>query len=138
MQTENPFLYNLLTPYDQIKFVNAFKTGLKILGKEKCWCMKKIKHSAFEGFNTSKKNKLQYQGKDARELLLYLTGREPTPEKSIIVRKGYCQSPYCLNPSHYYWGTRKDVAYENASINENSIDTFLISKLRKESQKGNQ
>ena len=34
MQTENPFLYNLLTPYDQIKFVNAFKTGLKILGKE--------------------------------------------------------------------------------------------------------
>ena len=51
MQTENPFLYNLLTPYDQIKFVNAFKTGLKILGKEKCWCMKKIKHSAFEGFN---------------------------------------------------------------------------------------
>ena len=33
-------------------------------------------------------------------------------------------------------GTRKDVAYENASINENSIDTFLISKLRKESQKG--
>ena len=32
MQTENPFLYNLLTPYDQIKFVNAFKTGLKILG----------------------------------------------------------------------------------------------------------
>ncbi|BCV00822.1 MAG: hypothetical protein CM15mV37_0670 [uncultured marine virus] len=55
MQTENPFLYNLLTPYDQIKFVNAFKTGLKILGKEKCWCMKKIKHSAFEGFNTSKK-----------------------------------------------------------------------------------
>ena len=136
MQTENPFLYNLLTPYDQIKFVNAFKTGLKILGKEKCWCMKKIKHSAFEGFNTSKKNKLQYQGRDARELLLHLTGREPTPEKSIIVRKGYCQSPYCLNPAHYYWGTRKDVAYENASINENSIDTFLISKLRKESQRG--
>ena len=136
MQTENPFLYNLLTPYDQIKFVNAFKTGLKILGKEKCWCMKKIKHSAFEGFNTSKKNKLQYQGKDARELLLHLTGREPTPEKSIIVTKGYCQSPYCLNPAHYYWGTRKDVAYESASINENSIDTFLISKLRKESQKG--
>ena len=136
MQTENPFLYNLLTPYDQIKFVNAFKTGLKILGKEKCWCMKKIKHSAFEGFNTSKKNKLQYQGRDARELLLHLTGREPTPEKSIIVRKGYCQSPYCLNPAHYYWGTRKDVAYENASVNENSIDTFLISKLRKESQKG--
>ncbi len=87
MQTENPFLYNLLTPYDQIKFVNAFKTGLKILGKEKCWCMKKIKHSAFEGFNTSKKNKLQYQGKDARELLLYLTGREPKDESSVIVRK---------------------------------------------------
>ena len=82
MQTENPFLYNLLTPYDQIKFVNAFKTGLKILGKDKCWCMKKIKHSAFEGFNTSKKNKLQYQGRDARELLLYLTGREPTSENS--------------------------------------------------------
>ena len=136
MQNENPFLYNLLTPYDQIKFVNAFKTALKIIGKEKCWCMKKIKHSAFEGFNTSKKNKLQYQGKDARELLLYLTGRKAKDNTQIIVRKGYCQSPYCLNPAHYYWGTRKDVAYENASVSENSIDTFLISKLRKESQKG--
>jgi UDP-N-acetylglucosamine transferase subunit ALG13 len=98
--------------------------------------MKKIKHSSFEGFNTSKRNKLQYQGRDARELLLYLTGREPTSENQIIVRKGYCQSPYCLNPAHYYWGTRKDVAYESASINENSIDTFLITKLRKESKNG--
>ena len=47
MQTENPFLYNLLTPYDQIKFVNAFKTALKILGKEKCWCMKRDKTFCF-------------------------------------------------------------------------------------------
>ena len=78
--------------------------------------MKKIKHSAFEGFNTSKKNKLLYQNKDARELLLFLTGRLPKEETPIIVRKGYCQSPYCLNPAHYYWGTRKDVAYESASI----------------------
>ena len=68
MQTENPFLYNLLTPYDQIKFVNAFKTALKILGKEKCWCMKKIKHSAFEGFNTSKKNKLTISRKRCKRI----------------------------------------------------------------------
>ena len=65
-----------------------------------------------------------------------MTGREPTPEKSIIVRKGYCQSPYCLNPSHYYWGTRKDVAYENAKTNKKSIDIGLITKLRIENESG--
>ena len=47
MQTENPFLYNLLTPYDQIKFVNAFKTALKILGKEKMLVYEKNKTFCF-------------------------------------------------------------------------------------------
>ena len=69
MQTENPFLYNLLTPYDQIKFVNAFKTALKILGKEKCWCMKKIKTLCISKVLIQvKRINLQYQGRDAREL----------------------------------------------------------------------
>ena len=135
MNEKPAFLYNDLTPYDQIVFANAFKTALKILGKDSCWCMKKLKHSAFQGFNTSK-NKLFYKGRDARPLILCLTGRNPKDQNTIIVRKCFCNSNYCLNPAHYYYGTRQDVAYEKASISKKFIDKELISKLRLEKDKG--
>ena len=136
MTKQDRFLYSNLTPYDQIVFANAFATGLKLLGKDQCWCMKKIKHSSFEGFNTSKETKLFYKGQDARPLILSLTGRDSDGINTVIVRKSCCKSNYCLNPSHYYWGTRQDVAYEKASISKKFIDRTLITKLRLENQKG--
>ena len=136
MTKQDRFLYSNLTPYDQIVFANAFATGLKLLGKDQCWCMKKIKHSSFEGFNTSKETKLLYKGQDARPLILSLTGRDSDGINTVIVRKSCCKSNYCLNPSHYYWGTRQDVAYEKASISKKFIDRTLITKLRLENQKG--
>ena len=136
MTKQDRFLYSNLTPYDQIVFANAFATGLKLLGKDQCWCMKKIKHSSFEGFNTSKETKLLYKGQDARPLILSLTGRDSDGINNVIVRKSCCKSNYCLNPSHYYWGTRQDVAYEKASISKKFIDRTLITKLRLENQKG--
>ena len=65
-----------------------------------------------------------------------MTGRNYSEENPIIVKRSECKSQYCLNPAHYYWGTRKDVAYENAKTSEKSIDIDLITKLRTESNSG--
>jgi hypothetical protein len=95
-----------------------------------------MNNAGFKGFTTSKKTKLMYKGHDARPLILSMTGRNYSEENPIIVKKSVCKSQYCLNPAHYYWGTRKDVAYENAKTNDKSIDINLITKLRTESSSG--
>ena len=53
-----------------------------------------------------------------------------TEEKTIIVRRSICSSKHCLNPNHYYWGTRSDVAYENAERDNKGINKTLITRLR--------
>jgi len=136
MKNNDAFLYKNLTAYDQILFVRAFQTALEHFGKESCWCLTKMNNAGFKGFTTSKKTKLMYKGHDARPLILGMTGRNYSEENPIIVKKSECKSQYCLNPSHYYWGTRKDVAYENAKTSEKSIDVDLITKLRTESNSG--
>ena len=133
---EDLFLYEELTAYDQVVFATSLKFAHKLLGRKPCWCMKLCNHNVFQGFTTSKKNRLLYKTKDARPLLLALAGKFSTEEKSIIVRKAECTSQYCLNPSHYYWGTRSDVAYENAKRSNSNINNLLITKLREKSQKG--
>ena len=92
-----------------------------------------MNNAGFKGFTTSKKTKLMYKGHDARPLILSMTGRNYSEENPIIVKKSECKSQYCLNPAHYYWGTRKDVAYENAKTSDKSINIDLITKLRTES-----
>ena len=136
MPKESVFLYENLTPYDQITFAKAFQIALQLWNKDECWCMKEKNHNVFQGFNTSKPNRLLYKNKDARPLILSMTGRIYSAEKPIIVRSAKCKSHYCLNPSHYYWGTRKDVAHENAKRNQTGINNDLITKLRIESAEG--
>ncbi len=131
-----PFLCKGLTPYDQITFAKAFQIAFQTIGKDKCWCMKKHTHSVFQGFKTNKTKVLLYKNKDARPLILAMTGQFYTDEKPIIVRKSICSSPYCLNPTHYYWGTRSDVAYENAQRIGSGVNNELITKLRIESEEG--
>ncbi len=136
MTKESAFLYQDLTPYDQIVFAKAFQVALQLMGKNECWCMKERNHSVFRGFNTSKTNRLLYKNKDARPLLLSMTGRFYDESKPIIVRSAECKSFYCLNPSHYYWGTRRDVARENAKRTKNGVNNELITKLRIEKAEG--
>ena len=131
-----PFLYKGLTPYDQITFAKAFQIAFQGIGKDRCWCMKKHTHAVFRGFSTSKTKTLLYKNKDARPLILAMTGRYYEENKSIIVRKAICTSKYCLNPSHYYWGTRSDVAYESAQRRETGVNNDLITKLRIENAGG--
>ena len=136
MPRNTPFLYKGLTPYDQITFAKAFQIAFQLIGKDECWCMKKNTHTVFQGFKTSKTKTLLYRNKDARPLILAMTGRYYEENKSIIVRKSICSSQYCLNPTHYYWGTRSDVAYENAQRNTTGVTNELITKLRIESEEG--
>jgi hypothetical protein len=136
MLKESVFLYENLTPYDQITFAKAFQIALQLWGKDECWCMKEKNHNVFKGFNTSKPNRLLYKKRDARILMLAMTNRFYSEEKPIIVRSGKCKSQHCLNPSHYYWGTRKDVAQENINRKDNGINKELITELRTKNKEG--
>ena len=133
------FLAASLTPNDEITFIKAFQIALQLRGKDNCWCLKRrdqCNHTIFQGFTTSKKDYLSYRGRDARPLILAMAGQESDPLKPIIVRRSICKSQYCLNPSHYYWGTRADVAKENNERNKTGINNTLITRLRQESESG--
>ena len=136
MTKEPAFLYENLTPYDQITFAKAFQIALQLWDRDSCWCMKEKNHNIFMGFNTSKTNHLLYKNKDARPLILSMIGYTYSEENPIIVRVAKCRSNHCLNPSHYYWGTRKDVAYENTKRNKTGLNNELITKLRIENEEG--
>lgn len=113
MNTVEFFRRSCLTSDDAVIFAKAFQVCSRTLGKDRCWCVNKQNHSIFQGFNTSHTSRLLYRSQDARPLLLAMSGRYHTDELPIIVRRGACKSIYCLNPSHYYYGTRSDVALEN-------------------------
>jgi hypothetical protein len=133
------FLATSLTPTDQITFVKAFQIAIQLRGKDKCWCLKRrdqCNHTIFQGFTTSKKVCLSYRGRDARPLLLAMAGEPSNPLKTIIVRRAVCESQYCLNPSHYYWGTRADVAKESIQKRKKGINNALITRLRQDSESG--
>ena len=130
------FLYEELTASDKVIFAKAFQIALQIWGKDDCWCMKKSSNSIFKGFTTGKEKFLTYRGKDARPLMLSIAGYSCDPCKNVIVKRSICKSPYCLNPSHYYWGTRADVAIENKMKGKKSLNKELIIKLRQEKTQG--
>tara|TARA_R100001082_G_scaffold33012_1_gene17120 strand:- start:4733 stop:5830 length:1098 start_codon:yes stop_codon:yes gene_type:complete len=134
MSQDNPFLYKGLTPSDEIAFAKAFQIAFQVLGKDSCWCLKKNTNSFFKGFKTSNIRKLLYKNTDARPLILAMAGKFPDEEKTCIVRRSICTSNHCLNPTHYYWGTRSGVAYENAK--RKGITADLITKLRLEKKEG--
>lgn len=136
------FRQSCLNSDDAVVFAKAFQVCSRILGKERCWCVKTQNHSIFRGFNTSHASKLLYKGQDARPLLLALSDRYHTDELPIIVRRASCKSAYCLNPTHYYYGTRADVSLENNSRNtkkdekETQITAVVADQLRKERSAG--
>ena len=123
------FKYAGLTPYDHLVFAKTIQIGLENFGANRCWDASEYANSIFEGFNTSKKTHLIYKNADARPLILAISGRERTDDEAVVVRKACCSSPHCLNPCHYYWGGRQDVAFEKAQKNKKlSID--VIKRLR--------
>ena len=49
---------------------------------------------------------------------------------TVLVRKAVCRSRHCLNPSHYYFGTRADVAVELNARNKNKLTTELRKEIK--------
>jgi len=125
-----------LEPADQIVLVRALQLGLKMFPRDECWRVDQSSHIAFEGFNTSKKTTLVYRGVDSRPLLLALSGRFQRDEE-IAIRRHSCSSPYCLNPTHYFWGTKSQLMLQQQSSREKgSLSVDLIQKLRVGRQEG--
>ena len=123
------FIFAGLTPYDRLVFAKTIQVGLESFGANQCWDAGQYANSIFEGFNTSKKTHLIYKNFDARPLILAISGRERPDEEAVVVRKSICTSPHCLNPCHYYWGGRQDVAFENAQ-RKKKLNINVIKRLR--------
>lgn len=112
MDPQQFFFEASLQPDDAVIFAKAFEACIQLLGKDSCWCLRARSHQIFTGFIISHGSKLLYKNQDARPLLLAMSGRYHTDERPVIVRRACCTSLYCLNPAHYYYGTRADVALE--------------------------
>lgn len=82
------------------------------LGRDSCWIIGKRTHSALSGFSTRHRQHVLYLGQDVRPLVLSLSERFYSDEFPVIVRRSCCKSVHCINPVHYYWGTRADVVME--------------------------
>lgn len=126
------FLEASLGPSDAMTVAKSFQLAVKFMGRDRCWCLKRFNHAAFNGFTSSHGTRPIYRGRDARPLLMGLAGMYPDDERAVIVRRACCESLYCLNPSHYYWGTKADVALENSRRRSAGLDTALITQLRQE------
>lgn len=130
------FLYADLTPPDQLVFAKMFQTYLRTLGQDRCWCIGRYKHVIFEGFSTAHKSRALYKKADVRPLLLAFAGEFQSDEKPVAVRRAACKSIYCLNPSHYYWGTRQNVSYETAVRNGTAVSQEKIDAMKADKAEG--
>jgi hypothetical protein len=108
------FLENDLSTRDAVLFSMVFQAYLTSLGPDRCWCMKKNSLSSFTGFTISHPGKTRYKGRDARILSLVIAGVVPKEDAGqVVVRRSCCKSPHCINPAHYYYGSKSDVAMED-------------------------
>jgi hypothetical protein len=137
MDLETLFRDAGLSAEEKMAFVKSIEVCLRLFGKDKCWRMDSARHRAFAGFGTSSPNALRYKGADARPLILGMSGQFQPDETYVAIRKSICKSPYCLNPEHYYWGTRAEVMLEGESKKKKqSLSPDVIRALQEGRQAG--
>lgn len=149
-----------LAQEDAGRIASIFKMFRDHLGYDYCWSVKDLNHAAFKDFTTPASACTRYKGCDARLLFLALVdifppmqtvevpggGSLTVPEgtvlespkgtviapsgNTVLVRKAVCRSRHCLNPSHYYFGTRADVAVELNARNKNKLTTELRKEIK--------
>jgi hypothetical protein len=134
MRAMDFFHDNYIMGDDIAQFMNVLKLFDQRYGKEKCWCIKKINNPEhLKGFVLSHPNRPVYKGTDARGLVLALIDQYSEPEKPFIVRYSNCLSTHCINPNHYFHGTKRDVAIQRNKRNgTHRLDPGLIELLRHE------
>lgn len=125
-----------LVAEDQIAFAKSIEVCLRLYGKDRCWRLDRAKHRAFSGFSTNQPQTLRYKGADVRPLLLGMSGQFQPDETHVAIRKSICKSPYCLNPEHYYWGTRAEVMLEGENKKKKGLSPEVIKALQEGRQEG--
>jgi len=130
MKTLEFFLDKGLIAPDVLVFAKAFQVLMKMKGKTSCWDLNQSRHSIFSGFVNSKRNHLHYKTLDARPLLLAMIGQFPDEKNNVIVRRHTCDCKYCLNPSHYYYGTMADVRLETNQRKGDALTPEVLAEIR--------
>lgn len=114
-----------------VDFLNVLKSFHTRFGDNECWCLKKVKNlQVTKGFTVAQNARPKYRGVDARELLLATIDQYPSESKPIIVRRGCCSSTHCINPNHYFYGTRQDAMEQHNIRRGNPVDLALVQQLR--------
>jgi hypothetical protein len=124
------FREQYLTTDDLVAVVSALNLFQSGFGTNRCWCLKTINRSELKGFTTSHGSRPLYKGRDARMLTLAIAGQYQSETQPIIVRKHVCNSVYCINPNHYYFGTKREVCFERGQRKGSRISPELVTELR--------
>jgi len=125
------FLLSGLTRKDALYVAEAMEHFQSIATPGQCWCIKSRKHPALNGFAGGGSFRIPYyKGKNARFLVLALVNQFATAEAPVAVRKAACKSLWCINPEHYYFGTRSDVKLEDNKRKGGGLSPELIAEIR--------
>ena len=120
-----------LTTEDMIAFANAMHAFQELVGVKDCWCIKKANHPLFKSFTVTHPARPQFKGRDARVLALALVDRFYSEENPILLRRHVCQSKYCINPSHLFYGTKSDVQMETQRRRGLKVSPNVITEIRR-------
>jgi hypothetical protein len=124
------FNEHYLTSQELYRFIETLQKFETTYGAKACWCLKTVTKSEVKGFSTSHSTKPFFKGIDARPLLLAVLDQYPNWEKPLVVRHHECKSPHCINPNHYYFGTKKDICFERGWRRGSRVTPQLVEELR--------
>jgi hypothetical protein len=119
-----------LTPQDLVYFIKIQNDFQDLFGSKHCWCLKSALKFLVQGFSTSHSTRPLFKGTDARPLALSVVGQYQTETKLMVVRRHQCRSIYCINPNHFYWGTKQDVCFERGWRKKSKVTPELVQELR--------
>lgn len=119
-----------LTPQDFLYFVKILNQFQDLFGVNHCWCLKTVLKAQVRDFSTSHSTRPLFKRTDARPLALAVVGRYSTEANSMMVRRHQCNSVYCINPNHCYWGTKQDVCFERGWRKNSKVTPELVKELR--------
>lgn len=130
MDYASVFRDEYLNTQDLVTFVGVLHLFNTHLNQNQCWCIKEINHPAMKNFTASHPSQPRFKGRDARVLSLALTDQFYADEKPVIIRRHCCTSNHCINPGHYFYGTRSEVQMEKQKKNGIKMSLNLISEIR--------
>lgn len=124
------FNEHYLTSQELQLFLQILKKFEVTYGLTACWCLKSVTKAEAKGFSTGHSTKPFFKGTDARPLLLAVVNQYPDWQKPLVVRRHECNSAHCVNPNHYYFGTKKDTCFERGWRKGSRVTPELVEELR--------